>query len=325
MFLLSNLIIHINSKIIIKFKYPILSVLIIFILVYYLEYKKTPIPTGDAKVYWQYACGVDIDQNDGYYPFARNIGLIPNKGDWFFYYYIEHHGRHVFKVHKKELLLLSDKLLNHLNNRSKSRIFTRFDNEEEKNRRRVKCLNDFQSSNNSISVFLNNFNQSLTDNHKLNYQTRGFDVQWQKYKLFWFSVLFEASFISFWWLFTFHTGIFGKINTSISNRVAFSPLIFFIPYFFGYAPSLFSSSVNGEYIYSLFGAILYIPFTWVPSNPIDLWIFKLLPNPLFHISQTSFAASATSYLAVISPTVLVLYSIIVKFIPLLVNNRRKKI
>jgi hypothetical protein len=129
--------------------------------------------------------------------------------------------------------------------------------------------------------------------------------------LYWASILFEAIFLPFWCLFSFHGGVFGKYNRKISLRFAFSPLLLFIPHYLGYAPYLFSFGPSGGILYPAFAILVGLPFGWIPFNPIEIWFLKMLPQPLAYISQIPFSPMAISFKGAVSPTVLLIYAFIV--------------
>jgi hypothetical protein len=54
----------------------------------------------------------ELSDFNGYFPYAHWTGIFPSREGWFFYYYQEHHGRHVFKVRKDELLKRVDEVYN---------------------------------------------------------------------------------------------------------------------------------------------------------------------------------------------------------------------
>jgi hypothetical protein len=89
---------------VIKRKLAIFFVSIILALLAHTAVKNQPIPTGDAEDYWEFACGVELVDFDGYFPYAHWTGIFTSRDGWYFYYYQEHHGRHVFKEKKEELL-----------------------------------------------------------------------------------------------------------------------------------------------------------------------------------------------------------------------------
>jgi hypothetical protein len=118
------------------------------------------------------------------------------------------------------------------------------------------------------------------------------------------TILFEAVFLSFWWLFSFHAGIFGKYNDKFIIRLAFSPLILFIPHYLGYAPYLFSFGPSGGILYPKFAMLVGLIFGWIPFNALEIEVLKMLPQPLSYISQTPSESMAISFSGRVSPTVL---------------------
>jgi hypothetical protein len=127
----------------IKFKYAILSSIIIIGLVLYVSSKKVPIPTGDAEDFWKFSCGIEVKKFDGYFPYAREIGIYPGQDDWYFYYFQEHHGIHVFKVSKQSLIRETTEVFDLLNQNLVSSVQENIRPEymDEGNMKRLACLN----------------------------------------------------------------------------------------------------------------------------------------------------------------------------------------
>ncbi len=95
---------------VIKRKYAVIFILLLISLLAYTATKTNPIPTGDAEEYWEFACGIELNKFDGYYQSAYWTGIFPEHDGWYFYYYQEHHGRHVFKISKEVLLATTEKV-----------------------------------------------------------------------------------------------------------------------------------------------------------------------------------------------------------------------
>ncbi len=90
-----------------------------------------------------------------------------------------------------------------------------------KNEKRINCLNIRDNTVANPQLFIEQINQ-------LGHNSSSFDKQWERSKIYWASILFEAFFLPCWWLFTFKAGFFGKYNKRLSVRLAFSPLILLI-------------------------------------------------------------------------------------------------
>lgn len=306
----------------IRYKYAILSSVILIGLVIYVANKRIPIPTGDAEDYWQFACGVEVDKFDGYFPFARETGIFSGRDGWYFYYFREHHGRHVFKVSKESLQSYTSQVFNLLD----LEIFaTVQENTRDKylaksNSKRLACLDVVKSVNSDQDQFIAQISVKFANK----YDNESFNRQWQRSKRYWLSIVFEGFFLPFWWLFSFHSGVFGKFNKSLAIRLGFSPLLLFFPHFLGYAPYLFSFGASGGILYPLFTGLLSLPLGWLPFNPIDIHILKLIPQPLTYISQIPFSPAAMSFRGSVSPTVLCVYAGVVLIISKLILRYRAK-
>lgn len=286
----------------------ILSTLIIWAALAYFSTRREPIPIGDATVYWEFACGVELEEFKGYFPYAKETGIFPNKDGWFFYFYREHHGRHVFKLKKESLQNTIPELFNLLDNKITSTIQqpTKYDDLESKNKRRVNCQKIREAVKADKNKFLAEIN-TASKNQSYEFQLDSFNRQWERGKLYWVSILFEAIILPLWWLFSFHPGAFGNWNKKRSVRLAFSPLLLFIPYYLGYSTYLFSFGPSGGVLYPLFALILSLPFIWIPFNAFDIAILSQVPQPLISISQVPFSPSAVSFHGGISPTSLLVY------------------
>jgi len=280
--------------------------------------KKTPIPTGDAEDYWEFACGVELPAFDGYFPYARWRGIFPKTDGWYFYYYQEHHGRHVFKASKEALMKQVPEVYSLLS----SEITKTVQNEvrdmnnyiEEKNRRRRECLAIMKSVNGNNDLFLDKVSESRSSASNLKYgqeEIDSFKMQWKRSQIYWASILFEAIFLCFWWLFSFHKGALGKLNKRLDIQIAFSPIILFIPHYLGYAPYLFSSGPSGGILYPLFAMLFSLLFCWLPFNPLEIWLLERLPHPLAYISQVPASPLALSFRGAVSPTVLIGFAVFV--------------
>jgi len=308
-----------------NFQTAILLTLTIWAALAYFSTKREPIPVGDATVYWEFACGVELEEFKGYFPFTKETGVFPNKGDWYFYYYREHHGRHVFKLKKESLENTIPELFTLLDNEITTTVQerTRYDDLESKNKRRVNCQNTREVVNANKNEFLVEIN-TASKNQSNQFQLDSFDRQWDRGKLYWVSILFEAVFLPLWWLFSFHSGAFGNWNKKRSVRFALSPLLLFIPYFLGYSSYLFSFGPSGGILYPLFAHIFSLPFIWIPFNAFDIAILSQIPQPLISISQVPFSPSAVSFYGGVSPTSLLVYIALVFIVSYLVKRKGNK-
>lgn len=308
----------------IKYKYPLFFVLLLLGLLAYTAKNNAPIPTGDAEDYWEFACGVELKKFDGYFPYAHWTGIFPDNEGWYFYYFQEHHGRHVFKVSKESLLAQVDEVFTLLDTEIVDTVQkkTRDNVMETKNQRRKNCLNLMDSVSSNKDRFINQVSSQSYSSPNRAYELESFQYQWERGKLYWVNILFEAIFLSFWWLFSFHKGFFGKFNSKVSTRLAFSPLILFAPHFLGYAPYLFTFGSSGGILYPLFAVFMGLPFGWIPFNPIEIELLKFLPQPLYYISQVPASPMAVSFNGSISPTVLSVYAILVLIASKLVSRYR---
>lgn len=279
----------------------------------FMAQKTKPIPTGDAEDYWEFSCGVEVNKFDGTFPYARSTGIFPDKDGWYFYYYQEHHGRHVFKVNKQSLLTQTSEVFTLLDQEILNTVqkMTRGNSLENKNNKRIACLKIKEAVSSNEENFIERISSKSKDNPDRTYEIESFQHQWERGKIYWVSILFEAIFIPFWWLFSFHSGIFGKYNRKLSTRLAFSPLILFTPHFLGYAPYLFSFGPSGGVLYPLFAMFIGFPFGWIPYNPIEIELLQLLPQPLSYISQVPYSPMAISFNGNISPSVLCIYAILI--------------
>lgn len=295
----------------IKYKYATLLVTMLLGMLAFLAQKKTPIPIGDAEDYWEFACGVELKKFDGYFPYANSTGTYPDIDGWYFYYYQEHHGQHVFKVSKQSLATQTSEVFTLLDRKisSTAQNYIYDDKLELKNAKRLACLGIKEST--EAMDFIDQVSSVSSRDPNKAREIGNFQQQWERSKIYWASILFEATFIPLWWLFSFHTGVFGKYNKTLSLRVAFSPLILFSPYFLGYSPYLFSFSTNGGILYPIFAMLIGLPFGWIPLNPIDIELLKVLPRPLSYISQVPHSPMAMSFFGRISPTILCAFAVLI--------------
>lgn len=299
----------------IKYKYSLISLVLLLGLLAFLAPKQIPIPTGDAEDYWEFSCGVELKKFDGYFPYTRRTGIFSSIDGWYFYYYQEHHGRHVFKVNKQALLNQTGEVFSLLENEITDTVqkLSHKAQFELKNTRRLNCLKIKNEVSSNEETFIDKINSQVKTNKK---ELMSFQLQWNKSKLYWMSILFEAIFLSFWWLFTFSPGLFGRLNKKLLVRLALSPLILLLPHYLGYAPFLYSSGASGGILYPVFALLVSIPLGWLPYNSIDIEILNSLPRPFLYMSQVPFSPMAISFKGGVTPTALLIYSALVFFIGL---------
>jgi len=304
-----------------RFKYAIFSTVILTSLVIYASSLKVPIPIGEAEDYWKFACGIEVKKFDGHFPYARETGIFPSQDEWYFYYFQEHHGRHVYKIKKTGLLVEVGEVLSLLDQELTSTIMgeTRPDYVLESNKKRVACLDIKKSVASEPDRFIDVINIEIANKYD------NFDAQWERSKRYWISIIFEVVFLSLWWLFSFHAGVFGKLNKTRRVRIAFSPLLLFFPHFIGYAPYLFSFGPSGGILYPIFASFMSLPFGWLPFNPVEISILSYVPQPLSYISQVPFSPLAMSFYGSVSPTVVCVYAGLVLAIGRMVSCRQKKL
>jgi hypothetical protein len=248
--------------------------------------RNTPIPTGKVEDYWEFACGVEIEGFNGYFSFIRAKGILPKQGDWYFYYFKEHHGTHIFKVREKLILEKSKEVFSILEIpiiKSKQKN-NRVDDLDKKNKRRSNCIKIRNSVSANSEKFIQMLNSPIRDmQNKPPNILDIFKHKWQQYNRYWILIVFEALFLPLWWLFSFHAGIFGKLNSKKSIRVAFSPLLLFVPYYLGYISHWDFYGI----LYPLIASIYNIAFAWIPINSFDIALFDYLPKPLTYITLFS--------------------------------------
>jgi len=277
-----------------------------------------PIPVGTAANFWEFSCGVELDSFDGYFPYTNSRGIYPNRGDWYLYFYTEHHGRHIFKIEKEKLLSTVDELYVLLDKQVTESRQERTDKNDlaEKNQNRVRCnaLRLLVNSNNDY--FLDSLVSAVREDPNTAQDLESVNVQLERAAIFWKSIVFECIFLPFWWIYTFHGGFLGKYFGSRLIRLASSPLLLLVPHFMGYSPYLFSSGGSGGVLYPLFAMLMYLPFLALTGfisgiyeivRRIDTAIFQVIPRPLTAISQAPFDAQAMSFSGYASPTVLIVY------------------
>lgn len=277
------------------YKKAILSTTIIWILLALIIPKKHPLPEGDSTIFWEIACGVELESFNGYFPYARAMGIFPSQRDQFFYYYKEHHGLHVFSVNKASLNTTTNQVFDLLNKEittSKQRL-NRHNDMQDKNDRRLNC----QRIRNEVSSDENTFLSLLTKVNPEQLYLDIFNRQMHRAQYYWLAIFFEALFLPLWWLFTFHPGIFGQWQKKRSIRIAFSPLLLFIPYFLGYAKyfSTFNTLTDGIF-YPIFLIFFSIPFRGWPQNTFDTTLLLILGD---------------NHYVSISPTVVLFYMVVV--------------
>lgn len=273
----------------------IFSISIIWILLVFIIPKKQPLPEGDSAIFWEIACGIELESFNGYFPYATAVGLFPNQGDHYFYYYKEHHGLHVFYINKASLNTTTNQVFNLLNKEittSKQRL-NRHNDMQDKNDRRLNCLKISNETGHDKKAFLSLLTKAHVEHRYLGILKR----QMHRAQYYWLAIFFEAVFIPFWWLFTFHPGIFGQWQKKRSTRIAFSPLLLFVPYFLGYAKyfSIFNTLTDGIF-YPIFLIFFSIPFRGWPQNTFDTTLLLILGG---------------NHYGSISPTVVLFYTVVV--------------
>lgn len=273
-------------------------------------YKTVPIPTGDAEDYWEFACGVELESFDGYFPYANSTGIFPDKDGWYFYYYQEHHGRHVFKVSKQSLIKQTQEVFSLLDQEIMTSVQpqTVQDTLVIQNERRLDCLNIKKTVNSDHNRFVDTVSSNSQNQGYLKSKIARFNAQYEKSKLYWASILFEVIFLPLWCLFSFRPSTFGRLNNKASTRLAFAPLLLFLPYYLGYAPYLFSFGASGGILYPLFTMLLSTLFALIPLNQVDVILLQALPQPLSYISQVPYSPMAISFTGGVSPTMLCLFA-----------------
>ncbi len=314
----------------IKRKSILVSTVLILGLVAYSAPNRHPIPVGHAEDYWEYACGIELDDFDGTYAYAHWTGVFPKTDGWHFYYFQEHHGRHVFRVSPDALIERVPEVYSLLDHEIESSVYLRRfeDTADRKNVQRAECLAIKLRVGDDHALFLDEVSESRSGPIRLpagQEEIDSFLAQWGSAKLYWATVLFEAAFLWFWWVFTLHRGAFGKLNGRSDLQIGFSPLLLFVPYYLGYAPYLFTYGPTGGIVYPVFAMIVSIPFSWFPFNPVEVWVLERLPQPLWHISQVPAAPMAMSFWGAVSPTALLLFAALVLFVGHKRRQRRSRL
>lgn len=57
--------------------------------------------------------------------------------------------------------------------------------------------------------------------------------------------------------------------------------------------------------------LMSLPFGWLPFNHLEVELLKHLPQPLAYISQVPYSPMAISFKGAVSPTVLIVYALLV--------------
>lgn len=272
-----------------------------------------PIPKGNAENYWEHACGIQLPGFDGRHEHSYWRGAFPAIGDWYFYYVREHHGRHVYRVSHDTLIAHVPEVYSLLERGPEwpSAADRRDRQFIKKSERFAECSDMRIQAGEDYALFLEQVdaaNGSPFRHMDGQEEIDSFLLQWGKARLYWVAVLFEAVFLWSWWMFTFHRGVFGRLNERLDVRIAFSPLLLLVPHYLGYAPYLLTFIPHGGILYPGFADVAYLVFGWVPNNAVDVWLFENLPKPLWPISPTLAAPMAASYSGSVSPTALLVFA-----------------
>jgi len=284
-------------------------VLLVFGVVSFVASRVLPIPVGEAKFYWSLACGMGSYDDEG--------GIFPEQDGWYFYYFNDHHGREVYKVSQKALLESVQDVYSALK-KERQAGYT-YDSKLASNRSKSthKCLTAMDESAEQSEKFLDivaNTPLPSDDPYYDLINVESFKAQWSRAKLFWATILFETLFLSFWIIFTFRKGSLGKFNDRLSLRIALSPLLLFFPFYLGYAPFTFTYGPSGGLVYPLLLIFIFVvsqPVFGFPYNSLDLWILQNIPQLLSPITQIPVAMYAISFYGGMSPTVLIVFAIVV--------------
>ena len=158
---------------------------IILLLVARFTVSREPIPEGDVTVFWEFACGVELQAFQGYFEFTKDTGIFPKKDGWYIYYYREHHGRHVFKLKSEQVKQSIPELFNTIDREvvEPKQRFTRHDDIAAKNLRRANCQSIRDEVHQDPELFLDKLNSEALESSRQS-QLKSFDRQWQRSQLF---------------------------------------------------------------------------------------------------------------------------------------------
>jgi len=295
-----------------KYKFSLLSLFLLLCLFTWIAPHQNTVNKGSAEIYWNSVCGTNSD------PYEKSALALPRINNWYFYVFQGHHGQYSYKVQEKDLLKSIDQLFLSLDNKiSSNKLDPLHDSYNGLNNKShfINCRKLRKQHNSDPHLFLEAINSKITQQNNSSERSKwivdGFHHQWHKSKLYWATILFEVAFLSFWWLFTFASGIFGKLNDKAYKRIAFSPLFLFIPYYLGYAPYLFSFGAQGGILYPLFAMIVSEPFSWMPFNSFDIALLGSLPKFLVHIAPVPVNPAAVSFHSSVSPSSLILFALLI--------------
>ncbi len=287
-----------------------------------------PIPEGHAESYWEHACGVELPDLERRHEYAQWDGVFPRIGNWYFYYFQERRGRYVYRVSHNVLVDHVPQVYAHLRRGPQwPPATTRRDREfVQKSERFAECLDISIQAGGDHSLFLERVNAtSASPSRRVDEQEEieSFLAQWRKARLYWATVLFEGVVLLAWWMFTFHRGVYGRLNKRLDVRIAFSPILLLAPHYLGYSPYLFTFGLSGGILYPAFVGVVYSAFGGIPINATDIWLFEELPQPLRHISQIPAAPLTISRWTAISPTALLVFAGVVLVIARLLRQYKR--
>ncbi len=44
-----------------------------------------PLPEGEAEIFWEMACGIELESFNGYFSYVKAVGIFPSQGDQYFF------------------------------------------------------------------------------------------------------------------------------------------------------------------------------------------------------------------------------------------------
>lgn len=301
-----------------KRKLALTAILVLWTVLAVESWNYRPILAGNAADFWTTACGVQTQAFNRKLPLSYGVSLTPAQGDWYLYYFRGHHQISLAKVNKQAVEQQLDEVLTLLDKPIVEPVKPSVDWSgpyKLMNERRLKCLSFKHQTNGQHNSFLAHINDmaSLPEpaSQKSNHTLAVVHDQWVRGQRYWMAILFEALFLPFWWLFSFHGGIFGKYNQLATTRMAWSPLILLTPYYLGYTPFLFFVSIKSAIVYPWLAKFGITVFGWTGLNSIDTMILHFLPKPLMLIYQGPLLPTKFDFHAQVSPTLLVGFAILV--------------
>ena len=117
----------------------------------------------------------------------------------------------------------------------------------------------------------------------------------------WLTYVFEAAFLSAWWLFVAMPWIRGASFARLVIHAAAAPFLLFIPFFLGYAPMTFTFGPSGGILYPLYLVLASIPMSAVPCSQLDIAVWPHLPHVLGWFTQLPGAPMAATNFACVGP------------------------